>query len=88
METKRSNELPITMEEDDAWITAEAVLEWARNALAIIGAAAILIITLGYLGYKSVAVPPAAVSDKCINSACDTACKAGARFKRHAGCTE
>ena len=75
--------LPITME-DDSWLTAEAVLEWVRNVLAVVGAAAILIVALGYMGYKSVEIPSTR-SDKCINSSCDEPCKANPRFKRHAG---
>jgi hypothetical protein len=77
-------ELPITME-DDKWITAEAVLNWVHNILAIVGAAAILVLVLGYLGYSSVKTVTPVVADKCINSACEGK-PCGSRFKRHEGC--
>ena len=71
-------------------MTQEEVFEWLSNvswfvlwAMTICASILIVGFIAGYASEKA-----ADREGRCINSACETVCKDGQRFKRHEGCAK
>ena len=70
-------------------MTYEEVMGWLMKLMAaalwIMGICALILVTGFTAGYITEKV---AKDGRCINSACDTQCKVGARFVLHQGCVK